>query len=367
MVCISDQTTTHSPTKSAQENAFEEGQFLSNVSVSSGHVYLFSSEECAHSVRYAKQNRISSPCNIETDDEDPDNFDAASAGVIQEKISFPGAAGSLSSRHEVDTANFPKVRLTAQCTAKEMKECFSDGKLEVFSTVMESCDPSERSQTDESFENGVYRVEVKSSIGSSSMRDEFAHGDGFGQRNFVLRKFLTEASSASVTTQMIENEIIHESRNSAIQSIQLQNSASDSAITKQKNLVISELSKKLSESDGKLEKYLLHKFDCKNEIPQTFRELFTPLTENEVQKEVTFDEDFVPPYDQTYPVREIEPPKTGEVLLPDLAPKDSSPAPESDFMTQWFFGFLVFVVILLIADPWSCNLVVLALWIYLSK
>lgn len=166
--------------------------------------------------------------------------------------------------------------------------------------------------------------------------------------------------------QCVKQELLSSTVTSSIvcSPSKLTKSASDPIVERQREL-ISELNCQISARNKKpyrtsnRHSEKSSRSSSSTDVPKSFQELFTPLDESCKDEEITHCAD-----DEI----DLAPDKLVTDQLNESLNENSLPSDEEkNFALQCFVGFLIFILVLVMSDPWSCNLLFLGLCLYMCK
>lgn len=153
----------------------------------------------------------------------------------------------------------------------------------------------------------------------------------------------------------------------------VKSSASDSFLVQQRSQIISELNNqfssgklRISKSQSRLEKQVNDSTDLNEEVPKSFKDLFTPPsklpdTSSLCRSKSTIDLPTCNVPEKKDISCDVSANEKKELV--DSATLDDP----NNTAIQCFVAFLIFLVILVMSDPWSCNLLALALCYFLCE
>ncbi|KAF2365591.1 hypothetical protein FHG87_003644 [Trinorchestia longiramus] len=140
-------------------------------------------------------------------------------------------------------------------------------------------------------------------------------------------------------------------------------SASDSLFDRQREL-ISELNCHISARNRVSSRNSRRSFngsESSTEMPKSFQDLFTPLDDSESHNESNENKDII---NHDTNANEVAEEKEHKKIVDE---EPSRAKEEHNLPLQCFYGFLFFLLILVMADSWSCNILVVIFCLYLCK
>lgn len=311
----------------------------------------------------------------------------------KEKENLNGKEISISPRREMPNNHYMKLAKHSseirdngeviKFGGVENKQIEIKGKSELFTrsnSVSSSVCSSHFTDSDEGNTSGELSrsssEEICLSVESNELSDE-------PTPNSSVIKNKKQLCSISKSSQ---NEIFYESRktidivspNNELDLI-IKSSKFDSSLVQRKCELISELNNhfstgniKISKSLSKINKSRCHTADRNCDIPETFRNLFTPpcksminelnIKENHLDANFLSSKESADVNESCDMICESSHGTTMTSTTSARAEKDTD-----NVAMLCFVGFVVFAIVLVMSDPWSCNILTMALCFILCK